>query len=408
MPIKHLRYDSEPTEKQREALQAEGFAVLYGGALGGGKTEWLLQCVSLYSERYPGCRMGFARRNFKELMQSGGPLDRAEQLWQHQAGVKYNKAEKRFIAANGTRVEFRHCEKKGDEEHFQGSEYDVVLIDEASLFRPEMLSYFVERIRGKHASLYRLSSNPGGPSHQWLNENFRKKPLPGFSFIPATAADNPHLPDGYYDRLEYTMTGLDKRQRLYGDWDAINDTNFFLLPAAYTGELPQFVAIARAWDLGAGGDNTVGTLVARSINPLWHPGCDPAIRRNHYWVLDQIVEKTPAHTITSLITDTHKAEPGVTVLIEQEPGASARAYVASLEFAQPVPADKNKRARAKVTANLFGRGQVEVLREHWAQALFDEMSQFGGDDNGGADDRVDSMVHGINWLAKNEVMFWGF
>ena len=388
-----------PTDKQYEALMADDFAVLFGGALGGGKTEWLLQCVSLFSERYPGCRMGFVRRNYKELMQSGGPLDRAEELWAAQAGVAYRKAEKVFIAANGSRVEFRHCERNGDQKHFQGSEYDFIMIDEGGLFLPDMLTYFMERLRGKRASGYRITANPGGVGHDWLNRVFRLNPLDGFRFIPSLASDNPHLPQGYYDRLELTMTGIDKRHRLYGEWDADSDIDFFGEVQIYDDYPDTVTNWVRAWDTAVGGDNTVGTLVGRE--PASGDG------QSVFWVVDQIVRKTRPHELTALIEKTHKDEPDVQVLVEQEPGSSSAAYIYSLEFAKGLPTDKNKAVRARTTAGHMGKGRVKFVRGNWTKDLVNEMRNFTGE-KGGKDDRVDSMVHGVNYLARGETQLWGF
>ena len=397
--IAHFRYDMVPTEKQYEALQATDFAVLYGGALGGGKTEWLLQCISLFSERHPGCKMGFVRRNYKELMQSGGPLDRAEDLWDGQPGVQYRKAEKVFIAANGSRVEFRHCERAGDQKHFQGSEYDFIMIDEGGLFIPDMLMYFMERIRGKMGAGYRITANPGGLGHDWLNDVFRKRPVDGFKFIPSLASDNPHLPAGYYDRLELTMTGLDKRHRLYGEWDADTGEDFFGLIETYDDYPDSVTNWVRAWDTAVGGDYTVGTLVGR----------EPSVGETQsvFWVTDQIVRKTKAHELTALIESVHRDEPDVQVLIEQEPGSSSAAYIYSLEFAKGLPTDKNKRTRARTTAGHMGKGRVKIVKGPWTQDLISEMRGFTGE-KGGQDDRVDSMVHGVNYLARGETQLWGF
>ena len=390
--MKHFRYDLTPTPRQATALRSEAFALLYGGALGGGKTEYLLQCVSLYSEQYPGCRMGFLRRNYKELMQSGGPLDRAESLWSDQPGVRHRKTDKVFIAPNGSRVEFRHCEKAGDEKHLQGSEYDVLLIDEAALFHPEALNYFIERIRGKKINRYRLSSNPGGPGHDWLNGNFRLNATPGFEFVPAAVADNPHLPEHYFERLDATMSGIDKRHRLMGEWDAVDDTGFFIAPPVAADIPTEFTSIVRAWDLALGGDNTVGTLVGKTRGP-------------QYWVLDQIVQKTPAHQLLTLIRETHEMEPDVQVVMEQEPGASSAALIDSLPFAKGVRADRNKQARAAITARHIRDGKVMLQAGSWVQPLLNEMTVFP---NGANDDRVDSLVYAINYLASGEVMLWGF
>ena len=389
--MKHFRYDFEPTPRQHAALALNDFAVLFGGALGGGKTEFLLQCISYYSEIFPGARMGMLRRNYKELMQSGGLLDRAETLWADQPGVKYRKSEKVFIAPNHARVEFRHCERAGDERHLQGAEYDVLLVDEASLFLPDMLSYFMERLRGHHTSLYRLGSNPGGPSHDWLNKNFRSEPKKGFAFVPSLAKDNPHLPLGYFERLEDTMDGLNKRHRLYGDWDAAEDTEFFGPPIVSADDIPACSHYVRSWDMALGGDNTVGTLVGK--------------HGTEFWVIDQIVKKTKAHELLALIADTHNAEPHVTVVMEQEPGSASAALIESLQFAIGSPTTKAKAVRAAITARHIRDSRVILCDRPWTKDLIDEMAQFP---NGSHDDRVDSLVHGVNYLAGKEVMLWGF
>ena len=391
-----FRYPGEPFPKQVEALNSEAFAVLYGGALGGGKTEWLLQCASLYSHRYPGARICFVRRNYKELMQAGGPLDRAVELWAKQTGVTYKVGAKTLKAPNDSMLEFRHCENKGDELHFQGSEYDVFLVDEAGLFEREQLLYFIERIRGQKTQKFRLSANPGGPGHRWLYDTFVRSTDPEYAFVPALASDNPMLPEGYYERLEASMSGISKAHRLYGDWEAIEETGFFTKPVMLGldpgGRVRNRV---RAWDLAVGGDYTVGTLVERRAD-VW-----PDVV-----VLDQYAQKTSAEKVIALLEKTRDQDgPGTTTVIETEPGSSSRILLDYLSWAQGIPADRNKQQRARPVADAVERGRIGLLPGAWNMPFIEELLSFPSASH---DDRVDSFVHAVNYILNNEVFLLGF
>ena len=48
--------------------------------------------------------------------------------------AKYNKTEKRFTFGNGSIIDFQYCKNDGDLDRMQGSEYDVIFIDEATNF----------------------------------------------------------------------------------------------------------------------------------------------------------------------------------------------------------------------------------------------------------------------------------
>ena len=242
----------------------------------------------------------------------------------------------------------------------------------------------------------RVSANPGGPGHTWLHERFVKGTSPDYTFIQSLASDNPYLPEGYFDRLEGTMEGISKAHRLYGDWDAIVKTGFFEMPVILK-EDPggETRTRLRVWDLAAGGDNTVGTLIER------RRGTDP-----EFVVLDMFAQQTSAEKVVKLVRDYRDLDgPGTTTIIEQEPGASSLILLESMPFAIGVRADKNKVQRARPVADAVESKRIGIVPGTWRQAFIDELMSFPSSKY---DDRVDSFVHGMNYLLNREVQLWGF
>lgn len=238
-----------PTERQGAFLSVpyEVFEVLYGGALGGGKSEvglilplvckTILTKIQLYE--HPEFVGIIFRRTYQQLEKSLIP--RAEVMYKA-VGAKYNETKKlfEFPDANGTpkaggKVFLSHMENEKDVTQHDTNEYNYVFIDQAEQFTEFQLRYIASRVRRSNPDLpaiYRLSANPGGISHLYLRKRFVEPAKEGHVllkdkvtktsriFIPAKLEDNPHLekndPD-YRNRLMLLPEG-ERAAKISGDW----------------------------------------------------------------------------------------------------------------------------------------------------------------------------------------------
>lgn len=216
----------EPSARQREFLRAGTRFVAYGGARGGGKSWAVRQKALLLALRYPGIRLLLLRRSYPELRENHILPLRAL----CGGAAEYKESQKALAFCNGSRLKFGYCDTEDDVLQYQGQEYDVIFIDEATQFTEFQFSALTACLRGANAFPKRmyLTCNPGGVGHDWVRRLFVAREYRGkeraadYTFIPATVFDNQVLlrqDPGYVDMLENLPEDL-RRAWLEGEWDA--------------------------------------------------------------------------------------------------------------------------------------------------------------------------------------------
>lgn len=216
-----------PNPKQEQFFNCEARFVAYGGARGGGKSWALRRKAALMAFAYAGIRILIVRRTFGELWEN-----HVLPLKKELAGAaRYREAEKSFLFENGSRISLGYCDGSGDVLRYQGMEFDVIFIDEATQiteYQFEALSASVRGANGFPKRVY-LTCNPGGVGHEWVKRLFidrvyREGEAPEeYAFIPAKLSDNTALMEkdpGYVKMLDALPEGLRKAWR-DGDWDVL-------------------------------------------------------------------------------------------------------------------------------------------------------------------------------------------
>lgn len=228
------------SDKQLEFLNADSFYVCYGGAKGGGKSHVVrLKAVGMCLN-YPGIRILMMRCHYPELEEN---LVRPILRWVPQELYSYNGMQHLMSFENGSTIKFGHYDGERSENEYQGVEYDVIFIDEATQFSERAFQYLGGCIRGVNAFPKRmyLTCNPGGVGHRWVKRLFidrkfiddpndpeRSEDPEDYSFIFATVEDNSYLLESspmYLKNLAGMPEDLRKAYR-YGDWDALGGNYF--------------------------------------------------------------------------------------------------------------------------------------------------------------------------------------
>ena len=221
-----------PSEKQKLFLKASTKHIAFGGARGGGKSWSVRTKTKLLCLRYPGIKILIVRRTYAELINNHINFLRAEL----NGIAKYNKTEKVFTFGNGSTIKFGYCASDGDLDQYQGAEYDVIFLDEATQLMEMWIKKITACVRGVNAFPKRIyyTMNPGGASHGYIKRLFIDKQYEegedpnDYTFIQSLVTDNKVLmatqPD-YIKQLEALPPKL-REAWLYGRWD-IFEGQFF-------------------------------------------------------------------------------------------------------------------------------------------------------------------------------------
>ena len=214
-----------PSQKQILFLQDHHKHVMFGGARGGGKSWVVRDKAKRLALRYGGIRLLIVRRTYQELENN-----HIQPLCAELAGIaRYIKAQKQFFFPNGSTLRFGYCAKDSDLDQYQGAEYDVVFLDEATQLKELWIRKITACVRGVNDFPKRVyyTCNPGGVSHGYMKRLFiDRKYEPGenpadYSFIQSLVTDNKALmesqPD-YVDQLKALPPKL-RDAWLHGRWD---------------------------------------------------------------------------------------------------------------------------------------------------------------------------------------------
>lgn len=223
---------SQISDKQYAFLSADKKHVGFGGARGGGKSWSVRAKAKILAACYPGIKLLIVRRTFPELVNN-----HINQLRDELHGIaKYNKTEKVFTFPNGSTIKFGYCNADKDLDQYQGAEYDVIFLDEATQLQELWIKKITACVRGVNEFPKRIyyTCNPGGASHGYFKRLFIDKRYEAgedpedYAFIQALVTDNKALmasqPD-YIKQLEALPPKL-REAWLYGRWD-IFEGQFF-------------------------------------------------------------------------------------------------------------------------------------------------------------------------------------
>ena len=231
-----------PQPKQELALRCPTTELFYGGAAGGGKSDFLLgdflQNANSYGKYCNGILFRKTTIELEELKK------RATELYipqgAHYIGKGAKEGSDMWIFPNGATLKMRYLENEKDVEHYQGHQYTWIGIDELGNYAtPYCWTFMRSRLRSPVGvpCYIRGTANPGGVGHGWLKARFidnhipnqiffienevnGKKVINNACFIPSTLDDNRILMQNdpeYESRLLGLPTYLARALR-FGDW----------------------------------------------------------------------------------------------------------------------------------------------------------------------------------------------
>ncbi len=212
----------------------------------------------LLAARYEALQLLLLRRTLPELTENHvRPL-----LTELSGFVSYNQTQRVFTFPNGSRICLGYCDAEKDVYRYQGQEYDVIGLEEATHFTEAQMQFIAtcnRSVRTDFTPRMYYTCNPGGVGHGWVKRLFidrayRNSERPkDYAFIPARITDNPVLMARNPDYIR-TLSNLPehlRRAHLDGDWDVLAGQYFtefargrhVVEPFAVPGEWRRFAAM---------------------------------------------------------------------------------------------------------------------------------------------------------------------
>lgn len=222
-----------PQPKQELFLTSTERFVAYGGARGGGKSwalRFKLKALCLVN---PGIKCLIVRRTYAELFKNHIEVLLGELP---ESVAVYRDKNKSFCFCNGSVLQLGYCDSERDVLQYQGQEYDVIAIDEATQLTEYQFQCLKACLRGTNSFPKRmyLTCNPGGVGHAWvkrlfIDREYRVGEKAGdYKFIGASVYDNEALmandPE-YVCGLESLPEDM-RRAWLNGEWDVFEGQFF--------------------------------------------------------------------------------------------------------------------------------------------------------------------------------------
>lgn len=270
--------------------------LMFGGARGGGKSDFLLGDFLQDVGLGPIWRGIIFRRSYPELEEL---LARAKEIYLP-LGATYKVSEKTFVFPSGATLKFRHIENEADADLYQGHQYTWIGFDELTNW-PNLNAYRKLKacLRSAHGvpnKRIRCSANPGGIGHSHVKAYFVEPAPKGMQlmentdedgnvttkmFIPSKLSDNKILMTNdpeYIARLRELGSPELVRAWLEGDWDVITGAYFpefsvqkhVLEPFPVPSHWLRF----RSMDWGSTSPFAV----------YWHAVCDGYLTPNGYYI----------------------------------------------------------------------------------------------------------------------------
>lgn len=242
-PAAATRWSPQPGP-QTHAIEAKFIPeLLFGGARGGGKSDYLLGDYLQSAHLGAAWRGVLFRQSYPELEEL---IERSQTMVPQCAPTaEWFKQEKTWRLSNGATLRMRSLEQPEDASHYQGHSYSWIGFDELAAWKDDrayrMLMACLRSAESVPNKRIRASANPGGPGHSWVKARFIDPAPHGYEaiedadtgivrmFIPSRLTDNLILMQRdptYVDRLRGVGSPELVRAWLEGDWNAVVGSYF--------------------------------------------------------------------------------------------------------------------------------------------------------------------------------------
>jgi hypothetical protein len=225
-----VKLSPKQTEAFDLAVSGQKQVIVYGGAIRGGKTFWLLITFAYLCSKYPKSRWVIIRRTLPDLKKTTfKSLNQLLDMGLQSHVKKWNQDTLELTFKNGSEILFmsENYDDDKDLNRFKGLEANGFGFDEVNECHEETFDKGIERAgswnaaKGKPPILILATLNPAKNwvrkriYNKWVNDELPKS----WSFIPAKINDNPDVTNEYKESLLANMSPLQYQRFVEGDWD---------------------------------------------------------------------------------------------------------------------------------------------------------------------------------------------
>ena len=397
-----------PHDTQWAFLVAPQKELLFGGAVGGGKSSSLLMAALQYFD-VPGYSALILRTTLPALELAGGLIPRSH-VWLDGTGATWNERKRTWTSPEGATLTFGYLEGPRDVFRYLSSEFQFIGFEELTEFRREedyrqlfgRLRKPQEGLLGQVPLRMRATPNPVGPGYAWVKARFvDTPPSTSRAYLPSRLEDNPSIAQEEYEQMLDELPPILRAKLRHGDWTAAKKGELFkreLLRMVEPQDVGQLTHEVRFWDLAATEPS------AENPDPDWTVGVRLGLDQDRrVWIRDIRMARCGPDDVLSLVRRTAEEDGRfIPVRMFKDPGQAGKGQISSYvkELAgfdvDGVPIHTDKLTAALPFAAQVGHHRVHVVSGPQVAAALDQVEDFPYASH---DDVVDAISGGFNYLT---------